>query len=776
MEPASSELQNGLQTLHLVTEKDLQRCRGRVRRLAQGLPAFDSVWLDALVEQKLLTPFQAQFFEEKRWSELEVNSELLLQDQTHFDRVMPVFLAIHKHEKTRFTVCRIHSRTVDSQAAKRLSDLIQRNQNHGGNASLAMDFHCDPERSTVDVISRAVTGTSLADLLVRRGRFPEQVVCAIASIICRKLSGLPQQSLHGDLRLSNFVIDSRGRVEVLNTGILNALMPVLNIHEELPADAYDGLAPERFDPPQPASVASDLYALGCLMWHLLAGRPPHLLADPLAKIAAHRQQEIKDIREVVPDCSEDLANLLTSLTSRRMLNRPKSFEHLGEMLQNDKDRPEERIRQFIETFESHAPRNRSGETKRERHTLSKVAVVILLTALTVGIFWNRDQFGLPELSNVAASSSETPEETVEISPLDFQPLRTASLESSSSSNTHNGDLHPVEVGPTALELPAPDHEGVIDLVERGPYQLRSFMADHKIVIRSNGISPSKIIINESNVSLTAPLIEFQNVDIEFQNVNNESLNSLKLNAQELRLNGSHFGLLRRNNALTSSLPLPLVVWNAIDSDSPMAGRLLVTDCVNATPHTLLCAESPISTALFQNVIQVTSAALIEIRRGAKPNMLVPIVFNSCTHCSPFPAVILRPHANFETSGKLSVQGSESIFAATADAPLFGIVGRLQNGRLPSHLEFSAQGLIVQQDAMLVGANQGLNRWQAANTETFKIDGLISGRFHFEKTAATDDSSSLASIPKLMIEELTVRTSQNSPGFHYDLYEQTRSSR
>jgi len=55
----SSELGELLNRLHLATPMQLRAVTRRARRLAGELPLFDSVWIDALAQARLLTPYQA---------------------------------------------------------------------------------------------------------------------------------------------------------------------------------------------------------------------------------------------------------------------------------------------------------------------------------------------------------------------------------------------------------------------------------------------------------------------------------------------------------------------------------------------------------------------------------------------------------------------------------------------------------------------------------------------------------------------------------------------
>lgn len=770
MESASPDLQLGLQSLQLASERDLLSCRGRVRRLASGLPAFDSLWIDALVEQKLLTPFQAIYFEEKRWPDLEVNSELVLRDQIHFDRMMPLYLAAKKNSKAQFYVSRIQLDSVTKQNIQSLSELIKKNQSNDSVSSLAIDFHLRPELSMIDVISPAAEGESLNSLLVRRGRFPEQVVRSITIEICRILAEYGEGNPHGDLRLSNVLIKPNGEIGLLNAGVLNALMPTVNIHQALPADAYDGIAPERFESIKEVSVASEMYALGCLLWHLMAGRPPYLLADPLAKIAAHRQQEIKDIREIVPDCSEEFAQIISGLTSRRVLNRPKRFNDVLEALHCHQDRTQFRIRQFLETFESSAPRQQTGPPVKRNSFVLKSAVVVLLTVVFLGVFWNRDKIGLPALSEVAATTSVTEDKTEILSPQDFKPIQTVKVEPERSL-----PIDTPQATTTFLELPDADEQGIISLDQVGPYQISQLQHDKQIIIRSQSPTIAKLILDDSPVELAAPYIEFHNVDIELKQASDSSAALILLNSQEVQLNGCHFTSQRSSNIDIQASHPPIINWESVNHTEPTSGRLLVSNCVNSSTRALIAAKSAISTVLFQNVIQVAPQPFLELEAGAKTGMLVPIVFNSCTHSAASPAVQIKPNPEFATSGKLSIQGSNSIFAASSEIPFIGIHESYLSDEWLSHIEISAQGLIVSRDAMLFGSQTASAGWTSVNSNQVRIDGLLTGRFEFIN-ATNDETQEEFQTTELVIEELSVRSSSGLPGFQMDAFRKYREQK
>jgi serine/threonine protein kinase len=189
---------------------------------------------------------------------------------------------------------------------------------------------CGAESARPVAISPWVDGVSLHDLLIRRGRFAPDIVACVAVQLADALSALQQHDcVHGDVRLRNIRLTRRGQAVLLNTGLVPALWPELTIHADLPPDCYDAVAPELIGSGKAANVASDLYALGCVLWELLAGRPPFPHGDPLTKLAAHQTLAVPDVRTWAPDTPDELAALIAALTARGPARRPASFHEVG---------------------------------------------------------------------------------------------------------------------------------------------------------------------------------------------------------------------------------------------------------------------------------------------------------------------------------------------------------------------------------------------------------------------------------------------------------------
>src|SRR5207244_11357275 len=115
-----------------------------------------------------------------------------------------------------------------------------------------------------------------------------------------------QGLVHGDLRPSNVIVDGQGQIHLIDCGVRRAMPNAgLRVERNLPPDRYDYVAPEVAAGEIPADPVNDIYAIGCLLYHLVTGRPPYFGGSAERKCALHRAGRLIDARtlggEPAPD-------------------------------------------------------------------------------------------------------------------------------------------------------------------------------------------------------------------------------------------------------------------------------------------------------------------------------------------------------------------------------------------------------------------------------------------------------------------------------------------
>jgi serine/threonine protein kinase/tetratricopeptide (TPR) repeat protein len=123
-----------------------------------------------------------------------------------------------------------------------------------------------------------VDGMDLARLVERSGPLTTADAC---EVIRQAAVGLQHAYEHGlvhrDVKPSNLMLARDGRVRVLDLGLARSLgdsaAETLTTHGMILGTA-DYLAPEQWQHPHEADTRSDIYSLGCTLYHLLTGTAP----------------------------------------------------------------------------------------------------------------------------------------------------------------------------------------------------------------------------------------------------------------------------------------------------------------------------------------------------------------------------------------------------------------------------------------------------------------------------------------------------------------------
>jgi serine/threonine protein kinase len=140
-------------------------------------------------------------------------------------------------------------------------------------ARLVTVFDCGVERGTPFIVMELVAGRTLRQVLDETGPLPPGQAVAVAVAVCEGLEAAHAAGLvHRDITPANIVLNG-DEVKILDFGIARAdgTRAATATGTVLGTAAY--LSPEQASG-QSASPQSDLYALGCVLFEMLTGRPP----------------------------------------------------------------------------------------------------------------------------------------------------------------------------------------------------------------------------------------------------------------------------------------------------------------------------------------------------------------------------------------------------------------------------------------------------------------------------------------------------------------------
>jgi serine/threonine-protein kinase len=158
------------------------------------------------------------------------------------------------------------------------------------------------------IAMRFVEGTDLKALLEREGRLEPARALALLAQVAEALDVAHEQGLiHRDVKPGNMLISSRaGREHVYlsDFGLTKQTGSESGLTESGQfMGTVDYVSPEQVAR-QPATAASDLYALGCVLFECLAGEPPFRAESLMGVLYGHVNEPVPSLRERRPELPE----------------------------------------------------------------------------------------------------------------------------------------------------------------------------------------------------------------------------------------------------------------------------------------------------------------------------------------------------------------------------------------------------------------------------------------------------------------------------------------
>ena len=186
-------------------------------------------------------------------------------------------------------------------------------------------FDADQTGDTTLLAMEYIDGVSLADELRRHGPLPVAAACDAVRQAALGLQHAHERGLvHRDVKPQNLMRTADGVVKVLDFGL--AVLADVNRAGGLTDGTVimgtpDYIAPEQAEDARTADVRSDIYSLGCTLYHLLTGRVPFGGDSVLRKLDAHRSSEPESVRKLRPEVNAALAAVVAKMMAKQPANR-----------------------------------------------------------------------------------------------------------------------------------------------------------------------------------------------------------------------------------------------------------------------------------------------------------------------------------------------------------------------------------------------------------------------------------------------------------------------
>jgi serine/threonine-protein kinase len=173
------------------------------------------------------------------------------------------------------------------------------------------------------IVLEFMDGQSLRRIMDAAPRLPVRRALEIATNLADIVAYCHTHRVyHRDLKPENILVDGEGRVKIIDFGI--ALM------EGAPRVTWRGFSglvgtPEYMAPEQirgeRGGPQTDVYALGLILYEMLAGHPPYRSSNPLSTMYQHLNMNPEPLHLLRPDVPEDVAAIIARAMRRRKEDR-----------------------------------------------------------------------------------------------------------------------------------------------------------------------------------------------------------------------------------------------------------------------------------------------------------------------------------------------------------------------------------------------------------------------------------------------------------------------
>ncbi len=324
-----------LRTSGVLAERQLAEIKTKI---LQGDYPFEATALaDRLIEDNILTAFQAKRILSNRPQGLTVGRYIIL-DRVGSGSMGRVYRA-HHVMMDRIVALKIIAPEISSN--ERVVARFQREMKLVGrldHPNVVRAFDADQINKVLYIVMEFVTGMSLGDRLKKKGPIPPAEMVDYAAQAALGLAHAHEQGIvHRDIKPSNILLNDERRIKILDLG-LGVLMEA---DSSATFATADGIAVGTVDYMSPEQACgrdvdgrSDLYGLGCSMYHLMSGKLPFPGDSPIERLGKRIGGRHTPITDYLPSLPGNFVRVLDKLLAHKPHERFATAAEAADALQS----------------------------------------------------------------------------------------------------------------------------------------------------------------------------------------------------------------------------------------------------------------------------------------------------------------------------------------------------------------------------------------------------------------------------------------------------------
>lgn len=171
------------------------------------------------------------------------------------------------------------------------------------------------------IVMEYIEGKHLKELLKKRGHL---TITEVVDIMLQITDGMSvahdSYIIHRDIKPQNIMILENGLVKITDFGIAMAMNATQLTQTNSVMGSVHYLPPEQANG-KGASLQSDIYSMGILMYELLTGKLPYRGENAVEIALKHLKEPLPSIREEIPNIPNSIENIIKKATAKNIKNR-----------------------------------------------------------------------------------------------------------------------------------------------------------------------------------------------------------------------------------------------------------------------------------------------------------------------------------------------------------------------------------------------------------------------------------------------------------------------
>ena len=162
------------------------------------------------------------------------------------------------------------------------------------------------------LVMEYIEGKTIGTLITDQGAIPSATAVRLVRQVAMGLEHAHRKGLiHRDVNPYNILVTRDGTAKLADLGLAIDLAEDDRVTREgATVGTFDYVAPEQARQSHSADIRSDIYSLGCSLYHMCTGQVPFPTPSLPEKLFAHQAMEPTPLEKLVPDLPEGLAEVV----------------------------------------------------------------------------------------------------------------------------------------------------------------------------------------------------------------------------------------------------------------------------------------------------------------------------------------------------------------------------------------------------------------------------------------------------------------------------------